>query len=109
MIEVVENKFFNVLFLCTGNSARSIMAEVDHEPCRAGQVPRPFTPAASRKGKVNPYALDLLRKLHYDVDRAALEDLGRVFAVRTRRSSISSSPSATTPRQKPARFGRASR
>jgi protein-tyrosine-phosphatase len=54
---------FNVLFLCTGNSARSIMAEAILNRIGAGKF-RAFS--AQPKGRLNPYAVRLLQSLGYD-------------------------------------------
>src|SRR5687767_11894827 len=54
---------FNVLFLCTGNSARSILAEAltNHLPIASGKL-KAFSAGSHPRGEVHPLALELLQQ-----------------------------------------------
>ena len=75
MTEPRGDKIYNVLFLCTGNSARSIMAEAVLNRLGARNF-RAFSAGSHPKGQVHPYALDLLRKVHFDVSRLRSKSWG---------------------------------
>jgi protein-tyrosine-phosphatase len=64
MSDTPESKVFNVLFLCTGNSARSIMAEAILSKLGAGKF-RAYSAGSQPRGQVHPEALRLLKGLDH--------------------------------------------
>jgi arsenate reductase len=61
----VVDRILNVLFLCTGNSARSIMAEAILNKIGGGKF-RAYSAGSQAKGAVNPNTIQLLKRLGYD-------------------------------------------
>ena len=87
----MSQRVYNVLFLCTGNSARSIMAEAILNRESHGRF-KAFSAGSHPKGKIDPRTLEILRKFNYDVStlrskswaefaRADSPDLDFVFTV----------------------------
>jgi protein-tyrosine-phosphatase len=63
----MSERFYNVLFLCTGNTARSILAEsILRKDGRRNF--RAYSAGSQPKGTVNPFAIKVLNRLEYPTD-----------------------------------------
>lgn len=69
----MTDKTYNVLFLCTGNSARSIIAEAILNRIGQGKF-KAYSAGSHPKGEVHPFTIQLLKNLNYDTAFARSKD-----------------------------------
>jgi arsenate reductase len=77
----MSDRCYNVLFLCTRNSASSILAELILQKDGAGRF-RAFSAGSHSKGVVNPFALMALANHHYPSFRFRSKSWGRIRGAR---------------------------
>jgi arsenate reductase (thioredoxin) len=63
----MTEQIYNVLFLCTGNSARSVLAESILRKDGRGRF-QAFSAGSQPKGEINPFAIKVLENLDYPTD-----------------------------------------
>jgi arsenate reductase len=71
--DTVADHLFNVLFVCTGNSARSVMAECAMNRWGIGKF-RGYSAGSTPKGQIHPIAVEVLQRLNYRTDKLRSKD-----------------------------------